>query len=461
MPGTSYKYLVSSFQVYIMKKGVFILLLIFSLQTNPLSAKGADELRAADKDGMNKLQLWSVTPDDAKESGTGTIDIDVSDIKQELQWLRDELKTIQDEKIRQKEDYRYSGNIELMTKMRQGNGENNYRVTFLYDRDLGNKANISIKLDTMDAGFYSMTSREVALSLIEAEGNLVGDLGIDNPVWIKATFGPGDVIHRDTMGIIPSDDYRVYRKLFPSFTFGMDIGGTDVSASYIARSIKNTGEVSTSEVDVNLSGSLGEVPLAGEVQWLGQMKCVFIDVLEIPLYDYDYFQGLGLRFKQSENIYEEIFFDNGSSASDNGYFNCKVVLKEINEGDTDLILDYYTIASSYRKPFIKDIFMPLNVFDKYVLTDTVDIGMEIIHRFSNRFILNIKSDLVLDSGWNNDETSPGTSFTNELSLSYYILKELMLTGSYRVYNVPSETGQFGNIVPKVSDFFSLSLNYIF
>ena len=105
--------------------------------------------------------------------------------------------------------------------------------------------------------------------------------------------------------------------------------------------------------------------------------------------------------------------------------------------------------------------MPLNVFDRYVLNDSIDIGLGLVHRLSGRLMLVYRSDLVMKSDWKSDSSTPGTSFTNELDLSYLVEKDFMISGGYRVHNVPSGTGQFGDTVPACSDTLNFSMTFMF
>jgi len=424
--------------------------------------------------GKDISEYWSISPDniEATQEASKAIDIDVSDLRQEIDWLRNELKTVREERIKKEQDYKYGGGFEFITRF--GNvisynadprgpigPENNYRLKFNYYRDFGAGASFDMTIDTMDGGFDSSVMRDLATSIIDIRGSLLADLSLSKPVLIKGTFGPGDVVHRDTGGVVPSEDYRIFRREYPSFMFATELGGFDVSTSYIARVVKETGEVATSEVGVDLRRGIGMVGGLGEVEWLVRGRYVFVDILDPTSMDHDSFQGIGFTFKQSENIFEQIFFDMGSSPSNSGYFEGKIVLNNIAEGSTDVLLSMHSIGSAYRKPFINNVFMPLNIFDKYILNDTVDIGVGITHRLSNRTALSYRSDIVMNGSWKNDDTTPGTSFTNEITFSYFASKDFVFEGSYRIYNVPSGTGQFGDVLPKVSDLMSVSLKYLF
>ncbi|MFC1767386.1 hypothetical protein ACFLZ2_02380 [Candidatus Margulisiibacteriota bacterium] len=464
-----------------MKKLIFIILILLFAG----SYSFADDMAYSDMrtrsdriiHGRDLSELWSVTPKEVIEVDVEIEEpeqpeIDVSDIRKEIQWLRDELNDLRKEKVKGEQDYKFGGSFEMRSRF--GNvvsynssprgtigPEGNYRLIFTYFREFGENADFVMKLDTMDGGFDSLTLRDMVTRQIDLEGNLLADLGLDEPVRIKASFGPGDIVHRDTGGIVPSEDYRVYRRAFPSFVFGTELGGFDVSASYIARSIKPSGEIGTTEVGVEVRRGLGDFNVVGETEYFLKPRVFLVDILDPPSSSYDTFFGLGFRFKQSENMYEEIFFDSGSSPMNAYYFSGKMVIEKMNTGKTDLLIDIHNAGSSYRKPFISGVFMPLNIFDKYVLNDSIDIGVGITHRISNRFSLAFRSDLVLKGNWQSDSTTAGTSFTNEIGFSNFLMKDLMLAGSYRVYNVPSGTGQFGSSVPKVSDLFSFSLIYLF
>ena len=206
---------------------------------------------------------------------SGTIEIDTADIKEEIAYLRDELKKLK-EQPEVIGDTTYSGILNL--KCNYGNEivyqyghrpslgpESGYRLQYSIQKNMGKDASLKLDLDTMDGGFNPPAQRGFPTSIMDIEGALTADIGLENPVKIRALVGPGTVAHIDTSGIAASEDHTYYSRPRPSFFLSTVMAGYDVTTGYLGRSIGTNGLVGTSEIDLQFGKKLGQIPLIGHV----------------------------------------------------------------------------------------------------------------------------------------------------------------------------------------------------
>lgn len=404
---------------------------------------------------------------------TVSTEIDVSDIKEEIEWLRGEIIKL-NEQPGGENDLKYYGSLELNSKFgnimaydqdhRNPNGpEAGYRLKYSIEKLLGNDATLKMNLDTMDGGFRSNSQRAFPKGLIDVEAALTADLGMENPVKITAMVGPGSVPHRDTSGVCPSDDYMFYSRPRPSFVLNTMMGPNDVSFAYAARGVASNGQVGTSEVYLQLDRKLGHFPLIGTAESTATSRYVFIDIMNPASEQNNFRQELSFRTTQNDNLSEKLMFGAASSDSPKSqfYLNLELYLKNIYGKGTDVNFKFNSVGTDYRLPFEDLEFVPLNLFNKKILDGTVDMGLEIIRPFAGRFVFISRSEWVGNSSWKMAGDIPGSSFTQELSLDYSIRRDFILNSFYRYYHVPSKIGQFNVPVPEFSDIFGIGLTYRF
>jgi len=399
--------------------------------------------------------------------------MDLSDIKEEIEYLKKEIKEL--EKMpSMKRDTIYYGSVELNSKFgsviaydpqdRNPLGpEANYRLKYTIERSLGKDSNLKVNLDTMDGGFNSPTQRTFPLRLLDIEGDLVLDLGLANPVRVKASAGPGTVYHRDTSGVAPSEDYTAFSRPKNSVIISTNMAEFDVSGAYVARSLQLNGTVGINELYFQLGKKIGSIPVIGKAETISTTRYIFTDWRNPPSEDNDLRQELSLLLEQDEAVSEKLML--GVSTTDkqnsNLYLNFELYLRGLYSSGTDLKFILHSVGEGYRLPVEALEFVPVNLFDKKILDGTVDIALEITHPISNVLAFKGKSDWVGDSQWKMGKDVPGSSFTQEFSLKYTISRDLILNTFYRYYYVPSRVTQYAVDVPEVSDLVGLGLTYNF
>ena len=135
-----------------------------------------------------------------------------------------------------------------------------YRLNLTGERDFGPNRYLKIHLDTMDSGFNGGTS-DLASKLLDVEGKI--KLG---SIDLKAAAGPGPVIHRETDGIIPSDDYYVYDRPKFNASLSESFGSVNLSGAYVSRNVQPWGEVGVNEMTVTGAFTYHALPLLGKTR---------------------------------------------------------------------------------------------------------------------------------------------------------------------------------------------------
>lgn len=403
----------------------------------------------------------------------GSIEVDFTDIQEEISWLRNDLAGMK-QQPGNSGDMKYYGSLELKSKFgsvmayNQGNRnplgpENNYRLKYTIEKALGEDASLKLNLDTMDGAFNSNTLRTFATKLIDIEGNLSADVGLENPLKIKTIFGPGSVRHRDTSGIAPSEDYTYYSRPRPTFMAGTSVAGWDVSGAYVCRGVKDNGSVGTSEANIQLGRKLGAFPYIGSVEATSTTRYVFVDFLNPTSMANDFKQELSFLFVQGREISEKLLLGSGSTDHPNSqyYLNFEVYAKNFLSKGVNANFIFHSVGMNYRQSFDGLEFISNNLFSRKVLDGTLDLGLEVTAPLSNDLTLKSRSDLVTDNFGKLDRNVPGSSFTQELAFDYSISKDLTFNSFYRYYFVPSRIDQFSGIVPEASDLIGAGFIYRF
>lgn len=403
-----------------------------------------------------------------------TTETDVSDIRDELSWLRKEVDFFS-QQPKLKNAIAYYGSLDISSKF--GNliafdpavqkkvlgPEVQYRLKYSIEKEMGDDASLKMNLDTMDGGFNSGQQRGFPIQLLDIEGNATAKMGLENPVNLRATIGPGTVLHTDTSGVMPSDNNTYIVRPRPMFYAGTSVSGFDVGGYYAARSVSDFGQVGTSEFTLLFGRKVGQLPLIGTTEIRSTSRYVCVNIIDPPSGPNNFHEELAFYITPSDSFSHKLLL--GSSSSDSPitqyYLNYEFYLNDLMSKGTDMNFIFHSVGTDYRLPFEKLEFLPLDLFNRKILDGTMDIALQVFHPINNRFMLISTSDWIADSRGKMGSDVPGSSFTQELSLNYNASENLKLNTFYRYYFVPSRLDQFLTAVPEVSDCLGFGADYSF
>jgi len=294
-----------------------------------------------------------------------------------------------------------------------------YRLKASALRYFGKDHYVKLRLDTMDAGFNGPT-REVATKLLDLEGKI--KLGAFD---LYGTVGPGTVVHTETDGIIPSDDYYIYVRPKGTAKLSTATGSFEFLLSYVTRQVKSWGEVGLNEIYSTAAYTYKNFPILGKTR-----------IAVTPRYlwntnsDRDIRGEVQMDAYPSKIINGQLLLGAGHVKSTHGLY-AKGILSLTTPGTT-FSLKAHKVGGDYRAPMDKYEFVFLNNFCKLVLDGSVDIGLEFSQALTDDLTLKLISDMVLTGDYKYGGDYPGTSLTQEIDL-YTENIDLF----YRSYFVPS------------------------
>jgi hypothetical protein len=293
-----------------------------------------------------------------------------------------------------------------------------YRLKVSALKNFSSNRSIKINLDSMDAG-YNGGDRDLATKLLDIEGRArIGAFDL------KATAGPGTVVHTETDGTLPSEDYYIYIRPKGAAHLSTKMGALDLSLSYVTRQMQLSGLVGVSEITGTLAYNYKTLPLLSKTR-----------VALTPRYlwkngERDLRGELQIDSYPTFNLSGQLLLGAGHLNSSKGLY-VKGILAITNPYNS-FSLRAHKAGSEYRSVIDKYEFVFLDYFNKLVLDGSVDVGCEFIQKLNDRLSFKWTSDAVLTSDFKYGENHPGTSLTHEIDLGNETINLF-----YRSYFVPS------------------------
>ena len=297
-----------------------------------------------------------------------------------------------------------------------------YRFKGSLHKTIGQSGNFTINADTTDAG-YGGTTRNIATNLFDIETNLL--LGKIN---YKATTGPDKIIYRDTSGINPSDDYKIFQRPRTSFSSSTFIQNLGLSLEYISHQTSLTGEGAPSEINGQIVYTYKKLPLLGKTTISVQPRYLYNNSTKSALTEFV------LSCAPTTNGSCQFLF--GAKENDPS----KIYIKVDGEYKTDRTKIKFTankVGENYRQAMDQYEFVGLNSFNKLIVDGTCDIALELFKMLNNNTSLDFKTDMVMTDNFQYGVNYAGTTWTSELGLKYFSSNILALRSFYRIYSAPS------------------------
>ena len=368
-----------------------------------------------------------------------------------LQELKTELALIGYNKNKAQEENWVTGDFESGARAsiigtRVGRLDYRFKLSLLKTFDPN--SSLRIRLDTMDTGFATGTSRGVIEELIDIEGNC--QVGGGN---LKINFGPGDVVPTASGSLFYDEKNTVFRRPKRSASLSGRLGGLTLSSAGIIHQVDALGKILVYELTPKVSLDFSNVSLGFQPRYVASIEGASDTRAEVSLvfqpdgvWETNFLWGMGAFDGNQDNLYVKIYKE----------------IKDPWQKGTYLTLRLDRVGSTYRQTGLDEYeFIELNNFNRYVLDGTVDFGLNLKQYMSKNLAFKFLSDYVTTRNYLYGEDYAGTYLLWQAGLFYQILPRVELKTYYRSYNVPSGVDPFSDPVPVLSGVVGLGLNYSF
>ncbi|MFC1767388.1 S-layer homology domain-containing protein [Candidatus Margulisiibacteriota bacterium] len=338
----------------------------------------------------------------------------------------------------------------------------NYRLKTSFSKNLGKGASIKVNVDTMDAGFDGGQS-DLATRMLDVEGKMKINLGLDEPVDVKVTAGPGTVVHTeeaDASGeyIARSENNVVYERPYSGISFATRFGGLNTSLGYFARKLSTSGEIDVNQIKLGGSWYIPRLFFADEVNISGTIDYLTNTPQASPPGPSDTKITLKTEAMGGKKVkYDFVLgFGQGTDSLMGGF---GIGLEDVWNSGTIIRFSYKSVGTNYLyQPDVLDeyLFAGVDNFNRLLVTSSgegvVDLGLEVIQVLTESINLVSRTDMRLASDNSYGEAVPQAAFTTEIGLIYDIAPNTILEGLYRLETVPSAADKSTDLLQMVLSF---------
>ena len=341
-----------------------------------------------------------------------------------------------------------------------------YRLKTMFSKRVSETANLKVNIDTMDSGFGGGSS-DLSTRILDVEGDLQLYLGLENPVDVKVTSGPGPIVHTeeaDANGdyIARSENGVVYQRPWNSIMFSSKIWGMDMGLGYIARKISTFGEVEVNQVKALIGYDFPGIYFIPSFKLNTNIDYLSSSPQATPPGPNDTKFTFDTSYMLSQKVKMGMLYSFGQGdAPSNAMVGMQFDLLDIWDSGTTLIFKYRKVGAQYlyeNATLSEDLFAGLDVFNRYIGNGdglgVVDIGSELTQIITENVKLVGRADwrLAPDNSYSSD--FPQCGLVLESGVAWNIATDTMLDALYRVESIPSAND-------KSTDLLQMVLSYKF
>jgi hypothetical protein len=318
----------------------------------------------------------------------------------------------------------------------------NYRLMLSANRDLGQGANVKINLDTMDNGFMndgsSVMGDPLAANLLDIESNVELDLmalGLENPVNVKATYGPGPKQHLSNQGgVLPSELGVTYIRPRTSATASSNLFGADVSGGYVALGRDANEKLSASKITTSLGYTFQNVPLVNTVKVEGTADYISRGQFSSDVRDIR--GGFSVSAPLTDKIEATTMMGLGGSDQETWMVGGKVAMNDVWDTGTVMNVSLSKVGAQFiDNRFAMEEFdvAGYDSFNRPLQNGTVNIGGGITQTVTEGVKLVGKGEIRLESDYKYE--APLGRLTAEGGISYAVAPNTTVDAIYRVHQI--------------------------
>ncbi|MFC1571086.1 S-layer homology domain-containing protein [Candidatus Margulisiibacteriota bacterium] len=368
-----------------------------------------------------------------------------------IEELKSELALKKYQREKAAKETQFSG--EVLTRARNSTGSArggrlDYRVKLNLAKSFSADSSLKIKLDTVDSGFNTDSTRNLTTNLIDIESKFR---------WgrfdYKINLGPGVVVHTEPDEHFPSENYTVYIRPKTALKVSAAAGKLDYSLSYVTRQVATSGLIGVHEVTGKVGYDFGLLTAHLQPRYL-----FIIDGIRNTLVE------IGVDYRPDKKWETNLLVAAGALNQGTSAMYIKFIeqLKDPLNTGTNIVFRFDKAGNQYRTDGIdKYEFVYLNNFDRLICDGTADIGLKVNQKISNELSLEWKGDYVTDGSYNYGASYAETYFLWQLGLAYKVSAAIGLNTFYKSYNVPNGVAQFSDAVPTTSSMLGIEAKCAF
>jgi len=354
--------------------------------------------------------------------------------------LQSELALIKYKQGQAENAFQFSGELETRGRLKPGEPRQkraDYRLIFSMKKEFDENSSLKVRLDTVDAGFNTNTTREIATRLIDVESRFrIGDIDY------KMNLGPGVIVHTEDLDFSPSENYRIYIRPKSAITATKKIRRLTLSGAYVTRQVQTSGKIGVHEVYGKVAYDFGRLNT--------YIKPRLLYEIDGPT---DKLLDLGVDFELAKGMETSLTlcwgdFNAGSSGM---YAKAIGKWKDAWKTGTNVTLRVDKAGSKYRHDYLDEYeFVYLNNFDRLILDGTADFGLKVKQDLHKSLAVELKGDYVTTGAYQYGANYPGTYLLWQAGMLFNLSASDVFSLYYLSYNVPSGVAQFSDPVPTES-----------
>jgi hypothetical protein len=315
-----------------------------------------------------------------------------------------------------------------------------YQLKLSTTQNLGEGAEVTVNLDTMDYGYMSdgatTAGDPLATQLLDVESKIKLDLaalGLENPVDVMLTYGPGNKMHAaDPTGSFPSDVGVTYMRPDTAIMASTALWGMDVSGGYVAEGKTSSGKVDVSRVTGTAGMDFGGVPLLNTLRVDATGDYVSEGILDSETRDIR--ASIALAAPLADKVKASGTLGLGGGDKKNWMVAGEVALDDLWDTGTVATVRASKVGTEFITPaFAAEEwdFAGFDTFDRPLVNGTVNLGGEVTQNVSEDIKLVGKGDLRLAGDYQYE--APNGRLTAQGGISYAVAPNATLDASYRIF----------------------------
>ena len=363
--------------------------------------------------------------------------VDLTEVKEDIAKLKQEIAALRRSPTggaaisANVNSYAKAGN--LLTSSGNRGPVMDYRLQTTLARDFGDGSSVAVNLDTMDAGFGGAT-QDLASSMIDLEGKFNVNLGMEAPVDLTVTMGPGGVEHTDTTGVLSAESGYIYERPDSGVGAETKLWGMNVNGGVWADSIASNGYFDATKVVAGVDLPVGaNLPLVSDLTF----GATGYYLRAAGGSSTDRKVDLTASAKIHPKVTTGMKIGIGGSSASGLLIGGDLELDDV--WNTGTIVNAFAVkigAQHIDSNFGTDI-AGLDYFNRALVNSTVDLGGQIVQAVSEDVSLKGVGDLRLSSDYGYGSGKTNSSLTIQGGVTYRVAPATNLDASYRIFQDPN------------------------